>query len=331
MIDAAELNALIDIRQTAERAGAEFDKSGKRSRCPIHAGDNEAAFEIFDNGRAWSCHTRVECNRYGHDGIALLRALNNWSMQDVAKNIGGEQIDPQERQRRAAERAAQVERELQEKINQAQKALEELREARRWVIYHDALTENTRALWRARGIPDDWQNFWRFGYAPACPTFTRSASLTIPIFTPGQTDPLNIRHRLLSPTDPHDKYRPERAGFPALPFYSDPDLPIDRAERVIVVEGEIKAAVTLLTIDKPLWQVIGVPGKEAFRTVADKLQGHDGVWLIPDPGAVEDWRVYASSVGARLITLAGKIDDMLNAGQMDRQDIFGMLDQARHV
>jgi hypothetical protein len=132
--DTAFINSQIDIREAAENAGAEFH--GNRATCPIHGGDNPHAFEIFDGGRAWTCHTRTECNQFGHDGIGLLRALNNWTFNEVKERYTTA-IDPQEAARRAAENAKRIERELQEKIEQAQRAIEELRKARKWVEDHD--------------------------------------------------------------------------------------------------------------------------------------------------------------------------------------------------
>lgn len=50
-----QIKAAIDLTALAEEAGAEF-RNG-RSHCPIHGGDNKSAFHIFDNGKAWHCHT----------------------------------------------------------------------------------------------------------------------------------------------------------------------------------------------------------------------------------------------------------------------------------
>lgn len=329
-VDTAFINSQINILQTAESAGARFKKSGKdyHSHCPIHGGDNPGAFVVFGDQKSWKCFTRAECNQYGHDGIALLRALNGWTFSEVAEKYTTP-IDPKEAARRAAEAAKRAERDLQEKIEQAQKALEELRKARKWIEYHDSMDDHARQLWRGRGIPDEWQDFWKFGYTDSCPVYRTSASLTMPILLPDDLEPRNIRHRLLSPENSKDKYRPERAGLPALPFYADTTLPLEAADRIIVVEGEIKAAVTMVALDRPLWQVVGVPGKEAFETIAGTLKNHDGVWVIPDPDGLEAWREKTHSVSGRLITLTEKIDDLINNGMLDKQDLCGLMDQAR--
>lgn len=333
MIDAGALNGKINIREEAERAGAIFHRNGRtwQSHCIIHGGDNNTALTLFDDG-SWQCFTHGdECNRWGHDGIGFLRALNNWTFQQVAENVG-QPDDPQEAQRRATERAELAAKDLQRQIEEAQKALEELQQARRWVQYHEALTEPTRELWRARGIPDGWQDFWKFGYSTACPTYRQSSSLTIPIYTPGQKDPVQIRHRLLNPSTPNDKYRPEISGMTALPFYSDPELSIANAERVIVVEGEIKAAVTLLTVDRPLWQVIGLPGKDYWRRAVDLLEGRGDAVIIFDPDAKGEAVKLARAIGgARVVDLPGKLDDMIIENGLDQYWVESICHNARSV
>lgn len=329
MIDTDAINAMIDIRAVAESAGAVFKKN--RSRCVIHGGDNPNAFEIFDNGRAFKCHTHsAECNKFGHDGIGLLRALNGWSFKEAVERYE-QPADPRKAAEIAAKTAERIAKELQETIERAQKALEELQKARKWLEYHQNMNEVNRQMWRDRGIPDEWQNEWKFGYCSACPTYRSSDSLTMPIYTPNRDDPLLVRHRLLhpDPQNPKDKYRPEVAGLPAAPFYADSTLPIIAADRVVIVEGEIKSCVTYIAINRPLWQVIGVPGKEAFKTVEKELQGHDGVWLVPDPGADREWRERSAHLKARVITLPDKIDDMMNAGILTGDVFVGMMEQAR--
>jgi hypothetical protein len=324
--DTVAINQQINIREVAERAGATFHKN--RSACPIHGGDNVNAFEIFDNGRAWTCHTREECNRHGHDGIALLRALNNWTFPQLLDQYQ-KPVDPQEAARRAVENAKRVEQELQRKIEEAQKALRELQDARKWLEYHNNMGTGARQLWQERGIPDDWQDFWQFGYTYSCPTYSASPSLTIPLFMPLEDEPRNIRHRLLSPPEPNDKYRPERSGLPAMPFYADPSLELDYANRIIIVEGEIKAAVTYMTVYTPGWQVIGMPGKKSFSTIAGDLSGHDNVWIIPDPDGSDLWRKAAQQIGGRIVIVPDKIDDLINAGKVDQATLMGMMEQAR--
>lgn len=329
MIDIKALAAEYDCRQEVQDIlGAPKHKTAKTWSwcCPFHS-ESTPSFHAYEDH--YYCYG---CEAHG-DILDWWAYSRNTTVAEIIRENNIKPVSPEERQRIATRQAEQAAKDLQEKIEQAQKALKELQESRAWMRYHDNLTDESRALWRERGIPDEWQVFWKFGYSPACPTYRQSPSLTIPIWTPDQADPIQIRHRLLRPSSesPHDKYRPEQVGLPAVPFYGDPDLPVERAERILVVEGEIKAAVTLLTVDTPLWQVIGVPGKSAFETVAKSLLGHDGVWLIPDPGAEASWREKATQIKARVLVLGGKIDDLLNAGTLEKHTLFGMLDQARRT
>ena len=333
--DTVFINSQIDIRDAAEQAGAQF--RGGRSRCPIHGGDNPQAFEVFDGGRRWTCHTRAECNRFGHDGIALLRALNNWSFVEVKERYNMTFMDPMEAARRATENAKRVEQELQDKIVQAQKAIDELRQARRWIEDHESMTQDAVTMWEMRGIPPSWQGFWMLGYRPnfsyshAGQSYT-SPTLTIPLFEARQDEPVNIKHRLLNPIAPQDKYRQERSGIEARPFLGDRDLPLADAERVIVVEGEIKAAVTFLTLDHILWQVVGIPGKQSWSKLIPELQGRTDTVIMLDPDAKTDAVKMARSIGgAKVVDLPGKIDDMILESELDGKWIEAVFHNARLI
>ncbi len=331
-VDTVAINASIDIQSIAESAGAHFRRSGRvlQSCCPCHGGDNPTAFTIFPDG-SWKCFTRDECNRFGNDGIAFLQALNNWTFNEVKGNYGTP-IDPKEAAKRAEDNAERITRELQETIERAQKTLEELQKARRYLSYHQGMTEYHRAMWRTQGIPDEWQNYWKFGYSPACPTYRQSPSLTIPIYSIDQSEPINVRHRLINPPTAFDKYRPETAGLAASPFYGDMCLPVDRAERVIVVEGEKKAAVLFLTIDEPLLQVIGIPGKEQWRKVAPLLEGRKDTVIIFDPDAKAEAVAMARSIGGgRVVDLPEKIDSMIIDYKLDRAWAKSIIHNARMI
>jgi hypothetical protein len=334
-IDTALINSKIDIRQIVESAGVQIKYN--RCRCPVHGGDNPTAFEIFDNGKAWNCHTREECNRFGHDGIGLLRALNNWTFSEVAARYDTRPLDPKEAARRAAEHAKQIEKELQEKIEQAQKAIEELRKARRWIEDHDSMTEQAVAQWEQRGVPECWQSFFWFGYRESFGynsggNWYTSPTLTIPIFNTTDTEPINVRHRILNPADPQDKYRPERAGLEATPFLGDRTLPIDAADRVIIVEGEIKAAVTFLTLDRPAVQIIGIPGKNVWSKLAPQLEGRKDTVILLDPDAKAEAVKMARSIGgAKVADLPEKIDDMIVNYGLGREWLESVFHNARMV
>jgi len=334
-IDTEAINDLINIREVAEAAGAHF--RGNSSACFIHGGDNPTAFNIFDNGRAWTCWTHTaECNAGGHDGIALLMALNNWTFKQVCEKYD-KPVDPKEAERRAIEKAERVEKELQESIRKAEKALEELRSARRWLEYHNKMDDRARELWRGRGLSDSWQDYFKFGYASNFGysydgEFYHSPTLTIPTFDIGQPEPSNVKHRLLDPIEPKSKYRYEKADIPATPLYGDANLPLELARRILIVEGEINGAVTMQTLDASLLQVIGMPSKNQRNRIwpelAGKLKGMD-VWIAPDPDAHQDGLEFAKMIGrARMMHLPGKIDDMVNAGALNKAKLMYCMDRA---
>lgn len=335
--DTALINSQIDIRQIAESAGAEF--RGNRSTCPVHGGDNPAAFEIWDGGNAWTCHTRAECNAFGHDGIALLRALNNWTFSEVKERYtaGVRQLTREEQIKRDVENAERIEKRLQKQIEQAQKAIEDLRRDRRWIQDHENMSAEAVRLWEARGIPEEWQHYWWLGYRQNfnyeySGKFYTSPSLTIPIFGLRDQEPRDVKHRLINPVDPSDRYRHDRAGLKATPFLGDRDLPLDVADRVIVVEGEIKAAVTMLTLDKPLVQVIGIQGKEVWGGVAKELEGRHDTIIMLDPDAKPEAVKMARSLGgARVVDLPAKVDDMIIEYGLDKHWLESVFHNSRMV
>lgn len=339
--DTVFINSQIDIRAIAESAGAEF--RGNRSCCPVHGGDNQGAFEIFDSGQAWKCHTRPECNQFGHDGIGLIRALNNWSFNEVKERYGegAKPLTREEQIRRDVENAERIEKRLQRQIEEAQKAIEDLRRDRRWIQDHEKMSADAIKAWDARGIPREWQKYWWLGYRQ---NFTymhdgalcKSPSLTIPIFECGANDPSDVKHRLLSPVDPADRYRHERKGLKAIPFLGDRGLPLDVADRVIIVEGEIKAAVTFLTLDNALWQVIGIQGKEqnnnTWGDIARQLDGRKDAVIMLDPDAKAEAVKMARSLGGALVVdLPDKVDDMIINYGLDKNWLESVVHNARKV
>jgi hypothetical protein len=328
--------ALNDLVQVAQAAGAELKKQGPewRGKCPLHGGSNDTGFAIYEEGgkQRWKCFSG-DCG--GGDVYDFTVAwLGNKERADAY--LGGNiTVRPEEMVQIASERTRRAEENERRKWTEYQAALSELRAARAWENYWNNLTESAaaRQMWRARGIPDDFQALWQLGY---CPSFTYSSggvvysspSLTIPIFDK-DPDPVNIRHRLLKPVNPADKYRPERPGLHAAPFIADPERD-GELERVLVVEGEIKAAVTYLTMDDTTLQVYGIPGKSSFRKLVDRLQGRR-VYICFDPDAGAEAAEAARLVGGLLIRLPAKIDDAILDGSLDKGALRRLLVYARRA
>ena len=325
MYDTDTIRANNDLSVIAEMAGARFHRAGGelRSHCPIHGGDNSSGFAIYDNGTRWACFTR-DCG--SGDVIDFVMKWRGCDFNAACEWLGADKhIEPAEAARIAAERVQkQIER-LEEEHQRTEQLLSELRATQTWLKYHETLEENQkyRAIWESQGIPADWQNYWQLGYCPSFAAMTasglwRTPTLTIPIFT-GEYELQNIRHRLLNPPAPKDKYRPERPGLEAIPFYADPQMMYDN-DRILYVEGEKKAMVTYLTLDSPKWQVIGLPGKAQWKREVEKLgKLHPFIWL--DPDALSDAHDFARAVHGYVIDAPIKVDDAIVEGVLSKGDI----------
>lgn len=326
-----------DLLAWAEKAGAQFHKenAGWRSHCPIHAGNNKSAFSVYEEGgkQKWKCHTGP-CG--GGDVVDFVMKWQGCDLKAAYEILGGERKpDPLAVARAAQEQAERAAAQLQSEIERSQRVLDDLRRTQSWLTWHANLLEDDsrRQLWRKRGLPDDWQDYWQLGF---CPKFTilhdgvnyNTPTLTIPVLD--ELDQLvNVRHRLLSPPVPNDKYRPERPGLAAAPFIAYRTAGYD-ADRILVVEGEIKAAVTFSTIyrDTERLQVIGIPGKNAYRSIVDKLRGHE-VYICFDPDADAQAEQAAREVGGKVMTIPMKIDDAILAGCLDRRSLYLRMKAAR--
>lgn len=326
----------LDLRPIVESKGVQLHKTrvDYRSSCPIHKGEDKNAFAVWYEGDKW----RWKCysgNCGGGDVIDFIMVSEVLDIKQAIERLGGGKPISSEEARAAAEdRRKRAEVYEAQKKAEYQQALDELHKARAWERYCDNLCDcrDARQLWRSRGIPDDFQGYWELGY---CPDFIyrhddqtyHSPSLTIPIFN-GEEMPANIRHRILKPVDPNDKYRPERSGLRALPFmadYMDPEH-----DHILIVEGEIKAMVTYICLDSGEWQVYGIPGKQAFRELAERVKGHQ-IWIAFDPDAREQAESAARMVNGRLVHLAMKIDDAINEGYLDKAHLRHLLTMAGSV
>jgi hypothetical protein len=323
------------MKEISESAGSHMElvAGNWTGNCPIHHGDNPTAFVIYGDKdkERWVCYSG-DC---GHgDIIDLYMAIHKCDFMTAYKELSGElKLDPVEMVRITTERAQAAEKALEDKISKAKKALEELRQAQRWINYHVNLfyNEDARKIWRNKGIPDNWQDIFELGYTDNFSIKTdegywNTPTLTIPIFDVGRV-PINIRHRLIKPYKPNDKYRPDRPGLAAAPLICDPDNGWD-LEHVLVCEGEIKSMVTYFTLDSAKWQVIGLPGKNFTGNLVEKLSGH-AVWVCLDPDADEQAKILAKALHGKWIKLPMKIDDAITSGKLKKDGIKKLIREAR--
>jgi hypothetical protein len=255
-----------------------------------------------------------------------------WPGKGEKRELSQDEID---RWKREAKERADAERLAAEERYQS--AIEMLRREKMWEKYHESLCEESRELWRKCGVTDDYQNYWQLGYCDKFHYWTPQGewvtpSMTIPIF--GQDwEALNVRHRLLAPQNPRDKYRPDRAGLqdaehPA-PFMCDPYSGYSN-ERVIVCEGEKKAMVLYQLLDDPTLQILGIVGMNNLSAALIKKLENKNTWLWMDPDVpVKMQEESAHSLKARLIRFPAKVDDSILAGDVNRQDVKFLLAKAR--
>jgi hypothetical protein len=321
-----------------EQAGVTLHRAGHewRGNCPLHGGDNPNAFVIYDSAgkERWHCFTRSECGT--GDAVDFVMKLNRCDFPTACRILGGEETaDPTVITAAAIEREQRAADALREAQQIHDQALSDLRASLAWERYHDYLTGHAEArkLWRERGIPDDFQNYWQLGYREMYTLTTpagrwKTPTITMPIFGPGW-ELVNIRHRLLNPYNPKDKYRPELSGLGTSPFMTDPDAGFD-AENILVVEGEIKSMVTYITLDTEKYQVIGIPGKTSFKKIIESLTGKNVV-ICFDPDANKEAEDAARLVGGRMFSMPIKIDDAILAGALNKKMMIRMFSSARRV
>lgn len=330
MFDIEKILQTSDLRQLVERAGGEVDNHG-RCACVLHGGDNSSAFSIFhkDGKDLWKCHTG-DCG--GGDVITFVQKWQGLDFRGACAFLGGDVAsDPVALEASAKERLARsiIEHEATRLKMEARQ--HELQKGNKHNWYHDQRGDWARKAWTARGLDEGLQDFFTLG---ACDNFSLSAeyttpTLTIPIFS-ADMELLNIKHRLINPMKPKDKYRPETSGLGAFPpLLATPGLGYDGG-LIIVVEGEIKAMVTWSRLDIQDFQVIGVGGKGMFSRLTENLIGKN-VLVIPDPDGEKEAFELARKVGGRVLEMPAKIDDYLLANNVRGDAFYRLIKQARKV
>lgn len=329
MFNVEEIIRNTDLHDLVEKAGGQVKNN--RTACPIHGGHDATGFSIYENGGKtyWKCFSG-DCG--GGDVIDFVMAWRGYDFKRACDFLGGNtQADPVEMKRLADERMERARAELEDKEKRMDAARRELQAAEKHLFYHQTMAEWARLMWIERGLDEGLQEFFTLG---SCEQFTindgyQTPTLTIPIFGE-RREVLNIKHRLINPQNPKDKYRPERSGLGAFPpFLAIPEMGYDGGT-IIVTEGEIKAMVVWATLDEPDIQVIGVPGRSQFKSIAENLKGKKVV-VIPDPGAERDAYEFAKLVGARYFSVVDKIDDFILETNMKANEFYGLLKQARKV
>ena len=221
------------------------------------------------------------------------------------------------------------------RLRSAERALQHLRDTKLWEQYADMSGERGRQWWEGRGIPYPFQAIWSLGFDYDLARWG-CASATIPLFNQAG-ECLNVKHRLLD--ESNGKYRYNVAGQDAPLFLCDPEA--DMSGHVVAVEGEIKAAVSYITMDDPKACVVGLPGLTPPQSITAMLSQAERVTLVLDPGSDDRVNGGWSPMG-RLVSKIGrtkckvlipvsKIDDSLLAMQADKWDVRRFLAQAVYI
>lgn len=330
--DVEEILNSADLTELVRKAGGMVDSHG-RCACPLHGGENDNAFSIFkkDGRDYWKCWTR-DCG--AGDAIDFVKVWQGLDFKGACQFLGGDiTSDPvaMEASAKARLERAKIEHEEARQKMEARRA--ELQVAQIHLHYHNTMKDWGRLAWLKRGIDEAYQGLWFLG---ACDDKTimykgveyHTPTLTIPLLDTS-SNLLNIKHRLVNPPKPNDKYRPERDGLGTFPpFIAFPDVGYD-SELIWIVEGEIKAMVLATISPDSAWQYIGVPGQDAYdKLPADLFKGKK-VIVIPDPAAeLKAWQ-FAKKISARFLMTPDKVDDLIVANEYGQDWLYSMSRQAR--
>jgi hypothetical protein len=286
------------------------------AECPQCGDTGHDSRDFPDRFRMWLNPARGWCRACGYQAFA----------DDNQRDF---KITDEQRQQWITER---LQRENQERLD-AEHAIELLRHEQAWLHYHDALDNYSRAWWEKKGVPNYMVNYFHLGYCASRIVWTAQGewmtpTATIPIFAPGW-QAVNIRHRLINPPSPGDKYRPERAGLPASAFLTNPDD--QPSGETIIVEGEIKSIIIFDRLDTLKITVIGLPGKNPKADVLRLLDQCEPIHIVFDPGAERQAGDLARMLGkrARIVTLPVKPDDLFTMYGGEREDFYQALRQGR--
>ena len=287
-----------------------------------------------------------ECPRCGDNGHGGREWPDRWFMRDDGRPRGycrrcmyqdfadSDQrtfkITAEERAHWLQERLTREEQAKQE----AEHAIALLRREDAWLRWHETMSPQGYQFWASKGVEEWAINYYRLGYCESRTVWANGVeyvtpTATIPIFAPGW-ELVNVRHRLVNPPSPGDKYRPDRVGLPSALFLTDPDKQPEG--ECILVEGEIKAIVLRENISNLNVTIVGLPGKNPRKDLLDKLVRCDRIHIVLDPDATPQAIDIAKTLGvkrARVVSLPVKPDDAFTLYNETEERFFAAIRQAR--
>jgi hypothetical protein len=225
----------------------------------------------------------------------------------------------------------------QRETQRLQTKIEDLRREAFWEGWHAAMNDQHRALWRAEGISDGLQDFFRLGYVDNRKFYNgdqpfNSAAMTIPIFDVGW-QAVNVQYRIIQPPRNVGKYR-FTAGLPAPLYLTDPDN--EPTGPTILVEGAKKAIVLYANVGHK-FTVVAVPSKMPGQQLIDRLLNCDPVYVALDPDAYVAEKGIKPAINrlvamlkgrARVVKLPVKPDDLFTQFGGTADDFLNFMRQA---
>jgi hypothetical protein len=301
-------------------------------------------------GREWSSSC-PQCGGTPHQNGQFPDRFRMWTKSKIGKPFGwcracnykwtSEKDYKPDPARIEAWRLERLEYERQRKA-EAETAIKHLTEVHKWDEYYSWLTADYIAAdyWASAGIPDAfWWNEWKLGYDPHHSFWYDTGEGWKEHITPTATMPvrdpskriINIKHRLINPLPDGTKYRMEYKTNTEPVFIAN--LEDKEFDYLIMCEGEKKSAVTFLTIDSAKMQAVGLPKNPSSEMLQAVKTKHIIDILDPDvkQSDIERKRMEYLDVDYRIIQLPAKIDDMILQSYLTKNDLRGMIKQARKL
>lgn len=196
------------------------------------------------------------------------------------------------------------------------------------------LHEQAIDVWMSWGFDENEIKTHHLGFCPSSVTVPDQPSATIPVVYRNKL--VDVRHRILQPTDEASKYRSHLPGL--RPWFYNADI-MGAGQTVHMVEGEKKAIILQRVVGK---RTVGYPGINTLDRLAillEKAKTATGNYpfrsmhFYPDPGTFETIWPYAenlarSGIEVTIYDLNFKVDDFIidfGPGEFNDQIYFNAI------
>jgi hypothetical protein len=180
-----------------------------------------------------------------------------------------------------------------ERKESAERALELLNNERIWETFYLENNDWSYEILEKRGFSRKWIKYFQFGLNQDFSVWTRSDQEWIEYHSPAISIPVwnvdgsvnEVKMRVLNPKTQADRCRALYKTRTTSLYHPLHDMPIEN--RVLVVEGEFKAAKVRTAIDDLGISVVGVQSKKPDPQVFKDLKNCEVVYLGLDPDGFE--------------------------------------------